>query len=126
MACCGVPRMQRCYISGSAATSLPPSGRALVLLAGRRPGVRRATALGAAAGVANALVAVFSKASAHLLAHGLLHAVTSWQPYALVAAGAASLILASSAFQAGSLAASLPVLTVVDPIAATIIGALFF
>jgi len=99
---------------------------ALVLLARPRPGVRRATALGTAAGVANALVAVFSKASAHLLAHGLLHAVISWQPYALVAAGAASLILASSAFQAGPLAASLPVLTVVDPIAATIIGALFF
>lgn len=99
---------------------------ALVLLAGPTPGVRRATALGAAAGIANALVAVFSKASAHLLAHGLLHALTSWQPYALVVAGAASLMLASSAFQAGSLAASLPMITVVDPIAATIIGALFF
>ena len=99
---------------------------ALVLLAGPRPGVRRATALGAAAGIANALVAVFSKASAHLLAHSLLHAVTSWQPYALVAAGVASLMLSSSAFQAGSLAASLPMLTVVDPVAATIIGALFF
>jgi drug/metabolite transporter (DMT)-like permease len=50
----------------------------------------------------------------------------SWQLYALLASGAASLALASSAFQAGSLAASLPMLTVVDPIAATIIGALFF
>ncbi|HKN49017.1 MAG TPA: DMT family transporter [Actinomycetota bacterium] len=99
---------------------------AFVLLAGPRPGVRRATTLGAAAGIANALVAVFSKASAHLLAHGLLHAATSWQPYALVAAGVASLMLSSSAFQAGSLAASLPVLTVVDPVAATIIGRLFF
>lgn len=99
---------------------------ALVLLAGPTPGVRRAAALGAAAGIANALVAVFSKASAHLLAHGLLHAVTSWQPYALVAAGAASLMLASSAFQAGPLAASLPMITVVDPLAATIIGAVFF
>ena len=99
---------------------------ALVLLAGRRPGVRRATALGAAAGVANALVAVFTKASAHILEHGLLHAVMSWPPYALLASGAASLALASSAFQAGALAASLPMLTVVDPIAATIVGALFF
>jgi drug/metabolite transporter (DMT)-like permease len=99
---------------------------ALVLIAGRRPTVRRATALGAAAGVANALVAVFSKASAHVLEHGVLHAVVSWPPYALVASGAASLVLASSAFQAGSLAASLPMLTVIDPIVATIIGALFF
>jgi drug/metabolite transporter (DMT)-like permease len=99
---------------------------ALVLLAGRRPGVRRATALGAAAGVANALVAVFSKSTAVMLAHGLPHALMSWQLYALLASGAASLALASSAFQAGSLAASLPMLTVVDPIAATIIGALFF
>jgi drug/metabolite transporter (DMT)-like permease len=98
----------------------------LVLLAGPRPGVRRATALGAAAGVANALVAVFTKATAAMLAHGLLHALTSWQPYALLISGAASLALASSAFQAGSLAASLPMLTVVDPIAATVIGALFF
>src|SRR5205807_3423661 len=83
---------------------------ALVLLAGPTPGVRRATALGAAAGIANALVAVFSKASAHLLAHGLLHAVTSWQPYALVVAGAASLARASRAFQGGSLAASRPMM----------------
>jgi drug/metabolite transporter (DMT)-like permease len=98
----------------------------LVLVAGPRPGVRRATALGAAAGVANALVAVFSKSTAVMLAHGLLHALTSWQLYALLVSGAASLALASSAFQAGSLAASLPMLTVVDPIAATIIGALFF
>jgi drug/metabolite transporter (DMT)-like permease len=98
----------------------------LVLVAGPRPGVRRATALGAAAGVANALVAVFSKSTAVMLAHGLLHALTSWQLYALLVSGAASLVLASSAFQAGSLAASLPMLTVVDPIAATIIGALFF
>ena len=112
---------------------------AFVLLAGPRPGVRRATTLGAAAGIAipggggtttwrlaHMNLAVFSKASAHLLAHGLLHAATSWQPYALVAAGVASLMLSSSAFQAGSLAASLPVLTVVDPVAATIIGTLFF
>jgi drug/metabolite transporter (DMT)-like permease len=98
----------------------------LVLVAGPRPGVRRATALGAAAGVANALVAVFSKSTAVMLAHGLLHALASWQLYALLVSGAASLSLASSAFQAGSLAASLPMLTVVDPVAATIIGALFF
>jgi drug/metabolite transporter (DMT)-like permease len=98
----------------------------LVLLAGRRPGVRRATALGAAAGVANALVAVFSKSTAVMLAHGLLHALTSWQLYALLVSGAASLVLASSAFEAGSLAASLPMLTVVDPIVAIIIGAVFF
>jgi drug/metabolite transporter (DMT)-like permease len=99
---------------------------ALVLLAGPRLGVRRATALGAAAGVANALVAVFSKSTAVMLSHGLLHALASWQLYALLVSGAASLSLASSAFQAGSLAASLPMLTVVDPIAATMIGALFF
>jgi drug/metabolite transporter (DMT)-like permease len=98
----------------------------LVLVAGRHSGVRRASALGAAAGIANALVAVFSKETAHVLAGGVLQAVTSWPLYALVAAGAASLVLASSAFQAGSLAASLPMLTVVDPFAATIIGAVFF
>ena len=110
--------------AGYPVTHWGPGG--LVLLAGRRPGVRRATALGVAAGVANALVAVFSKSTAVMLAHGLLHALASWQLYALLVSGAASLSLASSAFQAGSLAASLPMLTVVDPIAATIIGALFF
>jgi drug/metabolite transporter (DMT)-like permease len=117
-------------VDGSAWVAIGLGGAAvigiLVVAAGRRPGARRATALGAAAGVANALVAVFSKSSADILAHGLVHALLSWQPYALIASGAASLLLASSAFQAGSLAASLPMLTVVDPLAAMIIGAAFF
>jgi len=98
----------------------------LVAYALRSEGVHRAASLGAAAGIANGIVAALTKSSAHLLDHGLVRLVTHWEPYALVAAGAASLMLAQSAFQAGSLAASLPILTVVDPIASTLIGALFF
>jgi hypothetical protein len=95
------------------------------MAAGRTPGARRAASLGAAAGVANGLVAALTKASAHLLGHGIAPLVTNWQPYALIAAGAGSMWLSQAAFQAGSLAASLPMLTVVDPVASTLIGAFF-
>src|SRR5438270_678576 len=99
---------------------------ALIAYAVRPDAVHRAASLGAAAGIANGIVAALTKSSAHLLRHGLVPLLTHWQPYALVAAGAASLTLAQSAFQAGSLAASLPMLTVVDPVASTLIGALLF
>ena len=99
---------------------------ALIAYAVRSDAVHRAASLGAAAGIANGIVAALTKSSAHLLRHGLVPLLTHWQPYALVAAGAASLTLAQSAFQAGSLAASLPMLTVVDPVASTLIGALLF
>ncbi len=44
----------------------------------------------------------------------------------LLVSGAASLFLASNAFQAGSLAASQPGLTIVDPLVASMLGVVLF
>lgn len=99
---------------------------ALVLVAPRRPGSGRAHCLGAACGVLFGVDAALAKASGHLLNRGIVHAAEGWQPYALAVLGVLGFLLAQSAFQAGPLAASLPLLTALDPIAAALIGVLAF
>lgn len=98
----------------------------LTLLARRAGGFRRALCLGAAAGIVNGIVAALTKSCAHLLHHGVAHVAGAWQPYALAASAVASTVLTQSAFQAGPLVASLPILTVVDPLASLVIGAVMF
>lgn len=98
----------------------------LVLRAPRRPGPLRATVLGTACGVLFGIDAALIKASGNLLDRGLLAALSSWEPYVLAAVSAYGFLLAQSAFQAGPLSASLPVLTVADPLVAAAIGVLAF
>lgn len=99
---------------------------ALMVAAPSRPGRRRAAALGAACGVLYGFTAALGKACGHLLDHGLVHALASWEPYALGALGLFGVLLAQSAFQAGPLEASLPLLTIADPIVASFIGVAAF
>lgn len=99
---------------------------ALVLAAPRRPGAARATYLGGACGILFGVDAALAKASGHLLDHGVAHAARAWEPYALAALAAVGFLLAQSAFQAGPLAASLPLITAADPVAAALIGVLAF
>jgi len=98
----------------------------LVLRAPRRPGGARATFLGTACGVLFGVDAALTKASGHLLEGGLGQLLTSWEPYVLVVLAGLGFLLAQSAFQAGPLAASLPMLTIVDPLVAAAIGVLAF
>lgn len=98
----------------------------LVILAGQSPGTRRAIMLGSATGLVYGLTAALTKAVAHLLSRGILHLLTGWQTYMLVVVGIASLVIAQSAFQAGPLRTSLPILTVADPVVSIVIGALAF
>jgi drug/metabolite transporter (DMT)-like permease len=50
----------------------------------------------------------------------------NWSPYVLLLSGAAAMFLASNAFAAGSLAASQPGLTIVDPLVASTLGVVLF
>lgn len=86
----------------------------------------RAALLGLAAGVTYGLTAALIKeASARV--RGVPAAVfSSWPLYALIVIGVVSLALTQAAYQAGSLAASLPPLTIADPIVAILIGAVVF
>jgi uncharacterized membrane protein len=86
----------------------------------------RSLAYGTAAGVIYGECAALTKTTAHLLGLGVGHLVGSWQPYVLIAAGAAGMVLAQSAFQAGPLDASLPTMSAVDPVVSVLIGAVAF
>ena len=93
---------------------------------GRAHPGRKASLLGIAAAVGFGFVAaVIKELSAHL-SQGPAGVFSNWSPYVLLLAGAASMFLASNAFQAGSLAASQPGLTVVDPLVASVLGVVLF
>jgi drug/metabolite transporter (DMT)-like permease len=98
---------------------------ALTYLAHVRPQWRALT-LGLASGVIFGVIAALAERCAHLLSHGLLHALASWPPYALAVCAALGLQLTQSAFQAGDIKWSLPALTVVEPLVAICIGQLLF
>jgi hypothetical protein len=98
----------------------------LVLAARTGDSRRRAGCLAAAAAINYGVTAALTKAVAHLLDGGVTEVVESWELYVLIGAGLLGMLMAQSAFQAGSLDASLPVLTVVDPVASILIGAFLF
>lgn len=89
-------------------------------------GAPRAAALGAAAGTGFALTATFMKAATELVDRGMPALLTSWEPYAMVAAGAGSVFLLQNALQSGTLVASQPALTISDPVAAVLYGITMF
>jgi hypothetical protein len=96
---------------------------------GRRSGAsrgRRAAVLGAATGISwGFMAAVIKELSSHL-GDGISALVTTWSLYLLLAAGAATMLLASHALAAGPLAASQPGFTILDPLAASLLGVFLF
>jgi drug/metabolite transporter (DMT)-like permease len=100
---------------------------ALVIVAmAAGPGGARAGLLGAASGVGFGLTAAFIKATTGLLDQGFATLLTSWPPYAMVAAGATALFLAQNAYQAGTLAIAQPAITIADPLVSIALGVVLF
>ncbi len=94
---------------------------------GQRPGAgRKAALLGVAAATGFGFVAAVIKELSTHLSQGPSGVLLNWSPYVLLVSGAASMFLASNAFQAGSLAASQPGLTIVDPLVASMLGVVLF
>ncbi|MEU6641243.1 DMT family transporter [Saccharomonospora sp. NPDC046836] len=89
-------------------------------------GDRRAALLGAAAGTAFGLTAAMMKGATDALDDGLVALFTAWQLYLMVAAGLLAMFLLQSAVNAGTLVATQPGLTLVDPIVAILWGVLAF
>jgi drug/metabolite transporter (DMT)-like permease len=87
---------------------------------------RKAALLGIAAATGFGFVAAVIKELSTHFAQGPSAVFSNWSPYVLLLSGAASMFLASHAFQAGSLAASQPGLTVVDPLVASLLGVVLF
>jgi drug/metabolite transporter (DMT)-like permease len=89
-------------------------------------GPRRAAVLGAATGISWGFIAAVIKELSSRLGGGIDAVATSWPPYVLIVAGAATLVLASHALAAGPLAASQPGFTILDPLWASLLGLLLF
>lgn len=101
---------------------------ALVGLAAQPHRLKRhkAVLLSAVAGIAYGVAAALTKAVAHQLGRGVMGVLTHWQLYVLAGVGIGGMLVAQSAFQAGSLDASLPTMTVIDPVVSILIGAFAF
>jgi drug/metabolite transporter (DMT)-like permease len=98
-----------------------------VAVAARLPATWKATMLGAAGGIAYGLTAALLKDDLHLTAGAHpVQVFTTWPLYLLLGTGATALLVVQAAYQAGPLAASLPPLTMLNPIIAIIVGILAF
>jgi len=90
-------------------------------------GPARPALLAVAAGTVFGLTAAVTLSLTRLLRRESLDSVLGhWQPWVVVALGAAGLLLSMSAFQAGPLSASLPVVDTVEPVSAVVIGTAVF
>jgi drug/metabolite transporter (DMT)-like permease len=96
---------------------------------GNRPGAapsKRAAILGSATGIAWGFVAAVIKELSSHLGGGLGAVFSTWSLYVLLVVGAATMLLASHALAAGPLAASQPGFTILDPLAASLLGIFLF
>ena len=82
--------------------------------------------LAAAAGVLYGLMDALTKSSVDLLAVRGLDVLANWEPYALAATAIFGELFGQSAFGAGPLSLSLPVIDSIEPITAVLIGASIF
>lgn len=99
------------------------SAIAALLVVGRGPQTRaRAQLLGAAAGIANGVVALITKSFVAERGRDLPGVFASWQLYVLIGFGAAGFLFAQSAYQAAPLAESLPVMDLLEPLSSVVLA----
>jgi len=83
---------------------------------------RRAAFLGMAAGALNGVLGALTEAAARSFDSGIVAGLQRWQPYAVIAVGVSSILVVQSAFQAGRLSESLPLLTATETLVGITIG----
>lgn len=86
----------------------------------------RASLLAGAAAICFALLALLTKTFTYLISQGISVALLSWQTYALIGVGIVGFLFSQSAYQAGSLESSLPIIDTVEPTVAVLLGVLGF
>lgn len=94
----------------------------LVAKGKRSPVDQQATLLAAAAGTLYGLQDALTERTITQFGHGIGGALLSWTPYTLVIVGAFGLLIAQSAFEEAPLGASLPAITVAEPIVGIALG----
>jgi drug/metabolite transporter (DMT)-like permease len=105
--------------------SLVPVGAVIGVLgiaASRLQGPRRALLLGAAAGPAFGVLAVLTKSLTHLAGANPRSLFVAWQLYVVIGFGILALVISQSAYQAGPLAFSMPMIGTLEPLTAVVIG----
>jgi drug/metabolite transporter (DMT)-like permease len=92
----------------------------------RARGTSRVIWLAAAAAMIYALVDAVTKSSVGLLMTRGVGVLATWEPYTLMAVGILGGLFGQSAFNAGPLSLSLPVIDTVEPVFSIILGAVVF
>jgi drug/metabolite transporter (DMT)-like permease len=82
----------------------------------------RAALIGAGAGVLFGLQDALTRYCLHWFSKDFTHLALSWQPYVLIVTAVYGLTLAQSAYEAGSLSASLPTMAIGEPVIGILIG----
>lgn len=122
----GNPNKGSSHVSGQGWTLVVAVGVPIVVLclivAHGRSGATRASLLAIAVGLLGGVLAVLTKAVVGALEHGVLDALTTGETYGLVVVGAVGIYVQQLSFQAGALEASMPIILVLEPIVAAIIG----
>jgi hypothetical protein len=105
--------------------ALISAAAATAAIVGRR--ATRASLLAVAAGVVFGMTAAVTLSLTRMLRFGDGVAVLArWQPWAVLALGISGLLLSATAYKAGALRASLPIMDTVEPVTGVLIGAVVF
>ena len=104
-----------------AAVGAPVVAGCLVYVQGRF-GAVRASLLAIAVGLLGGVLAVLTKSVVDAGANGITDLLRSGETYALIAVGIGGFYLQQLAFQAGALQASLPIMMVLEPMIAAVLG----
>ena len=82
----------------------------------------KAALIGGGAGVLFGLQDALTRYCLHWIGRDFAHLALSWQPYVLLVTAVYGLVLAQSSYEAGSLTAALPPMTVGEPVIGMLIG----
>lgn len=125
------PRTSGTVIIGARPTLLASAvatGLILAIIASAlaRPARIRALMLAAAAGVAFGMQDMLTQQLVRRLGHGILTQLASWPLWGVVIAAIIGLTLSQNAFSTADLSASLPALTLAEPITGLVLAAILF
>lgn len=98
----------------------------LVIAGVHTTGDRRAALYGVATGIGFGVTAALMKGAVGSLSTGWVSVFTSWETYAMVAAGIGSMFVLQNALQAGKIVAAQPGITLLDPFIAIMWGIFAF
>lgn len=93
-----------------------------LILAHANTGAVRASLLAIAVGLLGGVLAVLTKSVVDAGSGGVVHLLATGETYALIVVGLAGTYLQQLSFQAGDLQTSLPIMTVLEPMIAAVLG----